>query len=492
LDPIIELERIHGDAGDWRGIYTIGLQSKSRYLTIKSQQRRAVELVRRLDKLRPASDNTTARIVILGAGFAGLTLASSLAQTEFGRKGSRRKWDITVFESQNQLVPMQRGCTIRKLHPSIHRWPDLQCFSNVGVRQSLLGWESGDAGEVAAGFVDKIFANYRFAESRSYMSFRIYQSASLQVHEATPAPDYRVIGTAKYVHPSDGRLEPAAGKWHADVVVFATGFGAEIFTDQNVRRESYWRNDDLGQAPLYGEKQRFVVSGAGDGGLTDLFRLCLYDFSYDTLVQEVLPVQPSEIQRCLWASYSLVHPKAVQAVTKNLTTLRQQYAKMLVAISQQGDDPLFDILEGVWNARVVADEGQCLGILARANLEGRIKRDVEVTLQLLPDINFGLAGIERIVNNNNAMLYNRVLAYLLWKLGAFEVVEEEDVDSVARAKQWAQGSYRRIVRRGADWRDGVFSCLSGTLQGSVLAQLTVKDSPPPSSEIIDQYRLGDL
>jgi hypothetical protein len=70
-----------------------------------------------------------------------------------------------------------------------------------------------------------------------------------------------------------------------EVVVYAVGFGTEIGGD-----ESYWRNDRLAQTDLEftgNKKIRYVVSGAGDGGLVDVFRLTIRDFRHERIFSEV-------------------------------------------------------------------------------------------------------------------------------------------------------------------------------------------------------------
>src|SRR5262249_6088589 len=70
-----------------------------------------------------------------------------------------------------------------------------------------------------------------------------------------------------------------------EVVIYAVGFGTE--TGEN---EPYWRNDRLGQTELGftgAERVRYVVSGTGDGGLVDVFRLTIRDFRYERIFSEI-------------------------------------------------------------------------------------------------------------------------------------------------------------------------------------------------------------
>ncbi|WP_244226951.1 hypothetical protein [Corallococcus aberystwythensis] len=73
---------------------------------------------------------------------------------------------------------------------------------------------------------------------------------------------------------------PGHGGGSFDIVIFAVGFGEE---QESAHSESYWRNDHLHQlaTKLPG---RVLVSGCGDGGLTDTLRLCVRDFEHDQIL----------------------------------------------------------------------------------------------------------------------------------------------------------------------------------------------------------------
>lgn len=515
-DEILELERLHGAPGGWQGIYTLGQKSQARYLTVKSQQRRAVALADRLGQLwrqSPHGKGTkpAPRVAIIGAGFGGLTLASYLAeQSHAWQTGSAAvphpmRWDVRVFERQNQLVPMQRGCAIRKLHPAIHTWPDAACFdapvhpSEPSLPPTLTDWRAANAGDVAADFVLQVLTNHREAV-RAKLGFDIMQSAEVRLGLGHPggAPYMLTVnGAGQRIDPSRVGVVPAKGPWTADVVVFATGFGVEVPGDQPQQRVSYWRNDDLGQAPLYGQKQRFVISGGGDGGLTDLFRLCLYDFSYDEVMREVLPVQKGAIDAAFALAIRRVHPNA--KVTEGLQQdLSAQYRQLLRELAKAEPENVCDLLDAVWQGKVTTKkkvEGQCLGYLTQAFLRARCKEGVHVMLQVLPGFAKQDASedpLRALVNNPKAMLYNRVLAYLLWRVGAFEPKTEDTPVAVIAKEKWEADSVTTIARRGAGWKDTVRHSLTGALQKSVQQALDGLPVTPPAtgSAAVEAYRLG--
>ena len=71
-----------------------------------------------------------------------------------------------------------------------------------------------------------------------------------------------------------------------ETVILAVGFGLE----QRVpayRDSAYWRNEQIAQPHLAGEKRNYVVSGYGDGALVDLCRLTIERFRQDTILSEL-------------------------------------------------------------------------------------------------------------------------------------------------------------------------------------------------------------
>lgn len=509
---ILELERIDGESGGWPGIYTLGLQSHPRFLTVKSQQRRARQLADSLFKLFKAGNKVKApRIAIIGGGFGGLTLAACLIEQQqkwpTGKKGAPivTRWEISVFERQNQLVPIQRGCSIRKLHPAIHTWPATDCFANNVATSAnpdkLLYWSPASAEVVAAKFVDQVLLRHR--EVANTDRWDIVQSAKVKVlKDKSSLLTYQLMFDGQRIDPSSATPVAARGSLDVDVVVFATGFGVECSDSDKHVPVSYWRNDDLGQAPLYGQKQRFVISGAGDGALTDLFRLCLYDFSYDVLMQKILPVEHSAIDEAIEAAYKRVHPGAGN--TTDIPILQNQYktllAELLTTQRTQASSPpdVFAVLENCWNQGGVTKnkiEGQALGYLAQGFLAGLCKQDVQVIVQVLPkfaDADLSGHPLRAFINNPKSMLYNRVMAYLLWRVGAFETMAASSADEVIKNQQWEPNSVKTIVRHGAEWTGAVLETFTdGPLKSAIGKKL---NSTPAllSSPTVQAYQLGQL
>src|SRR5262249_24374524 len=82
-------------------------------------------------------------------------------------------------------------------------------------------------------------------------------------------PDHRPLASWE-----DGLL---AASSQVDVVILAVGFGTERKGIDGAT--AYWDDDLLDKAHDQAGK-RWLVSGSGDGGLTDLMRLCIKQFNH--------------------------------------------------------------------------------------------------------------------------------------------------------------------------------------------------------------------
>ena len=111
-----------------------------------------------------------------------------------------------------------------------------------------------------------------------------------------------------------------------DVVVFATGFGAEIPREFNAKvnppmpedlilNKGYWTPDETGfgraSEPLEIKEDAesapdrlFVVSGSGDGALVDILRLCIENFDHERLVNELNALLSPRLNGAVWANQS--------------------------------------------------------------------------------------------------------------------------------------------------------------------------------------------
>jgi hypothetical protein len=240
------------------GLYLLG--SLNRHITVYSQQRRAINLVRALMTIDGGLDGKS--VAVVGAGFAGLTTAA------FMLEGTTAA--VSLFDVAPRPLWLQDGCANRWLHPGIYDWPlpgSLEPWTSLPV----LNWRAGPARDVVA-------------QVRSAWDRIAATSARLDIQLET---------CVRSVEPAAGRLQLNLDRGAPrlyDIIVLAVGFGLE---PGGGARVSYWNDAD----GLDGVKPSgtVLISGFGDGGLSDVLRLCLPSFRQDSLVELVRHV-PADVR----------------------------------------------------------------------------------------------------------------------------------------------------------------------------------------------------
>lgn len=122
-------------------------------VTLRTQQVRALNLAW---ALLEASGARNQRVVVIGGGVAGLTASAALATC-----GAT----VTVLERHAQLVPLQRNCTKRHLHPHVFDWPD-PISENTDAGLPILNWRADWAREVAIAIEDGFNGCEKRSDSR--------------------------------------------------------------------------------------------------------------------------------------------------------------------------------------------------------------------------------------------------------------------------------------------------------------------------------------
>lgn len=242
---------------DSRHVYVIGCFE--RRLTIHSQQTRAFNLIYSLfktDRLKIGH-----HVIIVGGGISGVTAAAAASA-----KGCR----VTLLERKSRLMHLQQGCHTRWVHPSIYDWP---ADENQTEKTQLpfLNWEAARAGDV----VEQLLREW--------------------AHRGSAVTTHLNVTEISKLDPANGRLRLAwrtanEGSLHnselADVIILAVGYGVEVSVEGH-RQESYWRNDAIDQPRVAsGGPSHVLVSGCGDGGMTDLLRLRIESFRQERIVED--------------------------------------------------------------------------------------------------------------------------------------------------------------------------------------------------------------
>jgi len=225
------------------------LGSFARHVTIYSQQIRAINLIDALCRTGQIGRGTS--VIVVGAGVAGLTAAAAALV---------RGASVTLVEQGTDLAPIQSEAGARYLHPHIYDWP-LQQVEGIRAGLPLLDWEAGPAADVFAGFrVDWNKIANRFHAGPPLFARKVR--------------DIRREGNLLQVMAAKG--EPVSGQ----IVILAIGFGRER---SRADYQTYWQD-----SPLNSEQEgrlKWLVSGFGDGALTDLMRLCVKHFRHVDFVE---------------------------------------------------------------------------------------------------------------------------------------------------------------------------------------------------------------
>ena len=255
-------------------VFVLGtLSARSERIAVISQQTRAVNLIHCLFATGRLAAGK--RVCVVGGGAAGLTAAAYAMQ-----KGA----EVTVLE-RNDLLWNLRGCRTRWLHPNLFRyWPDPR-WKCVGTHLPLMNWYAGYACDVGELLLSK------------YRAFEASQSSLKNLRISFPGQQ-----TAR-----DTRVEPRGECWKVswsepegvgrsrreaefDAIIVATGFGSEARL-RDTEASVYWLDDVLERERPEPRERRYLVSGTGDGGLTDLLRIRIKGFRHHHLREWLLQLE---------------------------------------------------------------------------------------------------------------------------------------------------------------------------------------------------------
>ena len=255
-------------------VFVLGtLSARSERIAVISQQTRAVNLIHCLFATGRLAAGK--RVCVVGGGAAGLTAAAYAMQ-----KGA----EVTVLE-RNDLLWNLRGCRTRWLHPNLFRyWPDPR-WKCVGTHLPLMNWYAGYACDVGELLLSK------------YRAFEASQSSRKNLRISFPGQQ-----TAR-----DTRVEPRGECWKVswsepegvgrsrreaefDAIIVATGFGSEARL-RDTEASVYWLDDVLERERPEPRERRYLVSGTGDGGLTDLLRIRIKGFRHHHLREWLLQLE---------------------------------------------------------------------------------------------------------------------------------------------------------------------------------------------------------
>ena len=312
-------------------LYVLGCFAQ--YVTVYAQQVRAFNLVDALvGRGRLTAHN---HVAVIGGGIAGLTAAAAAAV-----RGVER---VVVFEKQGATMRVQRDTDKRFLHPHIYDWPGPDADAapeDDRAGHDILDWNANRAATV----VTQLDVGWQHV--------RLH-------HPALEAPRLQCQDIGVLRQGGRWRIEwcdqPAES---FDVVLLAVGFGR----DASAGTQSYWTDtslDDMDEE--FGGT--WFVSGYGDGGLTDLMRLCIMDFRHrevlehiDAATREVVGVRLVEADNRRRAPSELAEQflAAAAAVKQDLDPHLKKRAIGRVVLNCPSEDALFSGRSSILNRLIVA------------------------------------------------------------------------------------------------------------------------------------------
>lgn len=409
-------------------------------ITVLSQQVRALNLVwalvesdevllHRASDLNPAPpDLSRKRIAVVGAGFAGLTVAAALLK-------KRANADITIFERRDTVLPLQHGSDSRWLHPHIYDWPS-RGSEAYSAALPVLNWTASRASDVVVQVLKEWseVAGTRQPAPEGVVSdppsIRVFcNTRHIQVVEADTSSAIAIewIGEEREAYdpsvPSAGRSAPVGNSEPFDIVVLTVGFGLESGT-----RMFYWRNETLAQPHLGQARGTYILSGSGDGAMIDMFRLRISHFRQDRILAELFSEHEGLLRR--------------------LRTLQD---------SAPGG-PDFEQLREVWEDVSLSESAEDV----QERLRDRLRQDTTVLLRVRK------RSFAKLFVDKRVSFQNRLLAYLLYRCGAFTpVVAETDADLSRLAREHGVAEDRIIIRHGTEKESGLKDVLAASLHPKV-------------------------
>ena len=341
--------------------YVVGAWDSN--ITLYRQQIRALNLIYAL-KVGKTGLPLGSTIAIIGAGAFGVTAA--VAAASIGYK-------VVIYEQHQMILPMQRGCDTRWVNPRYYEWPDAGSDARYAVLP-LMAWQSGSADQVAEQ-LSRTFQRHKDETGRIKL---ILDTIELTVRPSRGG--FRVECRYRRV---DGHMETEDPR--VDAVIYAVGFGVEADYEQNT--PSYWHNDDLAQVELRQRDRHYLISGLGDGGLTDLARLKVRRFRHERIFHELFDKLPPFF-------------------LKRLQEMRTQPA-----------DASPDWLYGQFEALEKAHRYRKYMDLLIDEVRGRLRGDTHVW------VNSKHASFSDALTLRQVSLTNAFLAFLIYRAGGFEYHE---------------------------------------------------------------------
>ncbi|HGM5579195.1 TPA: FAD-dependent oxidoreductase [Pseudomonas putida] len=399
-------------------VYAIGL--KDEQITIHSQQTRAICLARLLDEQYAKSDERKKSVCIVGGGLAGLTCALELI---------RKKWtDIEILERMPDLLAVQNGCDTRWVHPHIINWPD-PGSDNPNSNHGVLDWSASTASNVTYNIENQWLEEIKNGLERDSKG---RPGRGLSVHLGVTYIHARVLTNAgnetevEWIRDANVRAMGFPGskvvnsdRRRFDHIIFASGFGIEQSS-----LHSYWRNEGHGQLHIDGLQRSYIISGLGDGAISDLLRLTTKHFRPDRVIDA---------------------PPLV-ALKPFLEKIKDDVLK---------SPATFDLISALLiSASKKKETGRAWKELQK-HFVNQKRVDTKVFLY-----HRSTEGFARAFNESPASFFNKLLLFILYKNGAFQYLDDKDPGGLEHHIRYHSIPKENVIlRHGANRRAIVESIL---------------------------------
>jgi len=224
--------------------------------TISTQLNRAATMAL---AVKEKTANTNGKVAIIGGGFGGLMCA-----TTFLRLG----YNVTLFECGSALLPLQKSCYDRYLHPTSYDWPLIEMSKNYTL--GGIKWDANFSEKVCSDVLN-CFDDIRTSYSNAYeekLGFKIRQVVHL--HDTS---HYALIDSNNFRYND------------FSTVVLAIGFGQERHVRFGDRVKGYWANSEFNIFDSTPDNpKRLLISGAGDGSLISIINSIFLESNHSRLI----------------------------------------------------------------------------------------------------------------------------------------------------------------------------------------------------------------
>lgn len=240
-------------------------------ISFSSQQQRALNLVWGIQKtmaLEGQEPNLRdKKIAIVGAGVSGMT--SALACKSLGA-------DVWLYEKDSEVLNRFNQADHRELHPTINFWPqqNLRCTTKL----PFFNWHSDKC--------DSIMTEIR----KQWASLHVDPSSMIANHKGHEVRSIQNENDMWGIDGYDLINEQNFSVKGFDILILAPGFGDEHGLTK-YDTPCYWASEQdlikkFKKSNLESGFREFVISGNGDGGLIETFRLVFKEFVAGKLEKE--------------------------------------------------------------------------------------------------------------------------------------------------------------------------------------------------------------